>query len=46
VPVVGRFVSIHKSLGVLILILVAIRLFNRLLKPAPPLPANLSPSTS
>ena len=31
-------VSIHRPLGVLILILVAIRLVNRLLNPAPPLP--------
>jgi cytochrome b561 len=30
-------VSIHKPLGILILILVAIRLVNRLLNPAPPL---------
>jgi cytochrome b561 len=31
-------VSIHKPLGIMILILVAIRLVNRLLSPAPPLP--------
>ena len=34
-------VSIHKPLGVLILILVAIRLVNRLLNPAPPIPAGM-----
>jgi cytochrome b561 len=36
-----RLVSIHRPLGVLILILVAIRLVNRLLNPAPPLPAHM-----
>ena len=34
-------VSIHKPLGILILILVAIRLVNRLLNPAPPLPEGV-----
>jgi cytochrome b561 len=34
-------VSIHKPLGILILILVAIRLVNRLLNPAPPLPEGM-----
>ncbi|HKM70938.1 MAG TPA: cytochrome b [Stellaceae bacterium] len=34
-------VSIHKPLGVLILILVAIRLVNRLVNPAPPLPEGI-----
>lgn len=34
-------VSIHRPLGVLILILVAIRLVNRLLNPAPPLPQGM-----
>jgi cytochrome b561 len=34
-------VSIHKPLGILILLLVAIRLVNRLLNPAPPLPAGM-----
>ena len=34
-------VSIHKPLGVLILILVAIRLVNRLFNPAPPLPEGM-----
>jgi cytochrome b561 len=33
--------SIHKSLGILILVLVAIRLVNRLLNPAPSLPDGL-----
>lgn len=36
-----RLVSIHEPLGVLILVLVAIRLVNRLLNPAPPLPAEM-----
>jgi cytochrome b561 len=36
-----RLISIHKPLGILILILVAIRLINRLINPAPPLPADL-----
>jgi cytochrome b561 len=34
-------VSIHKPLGVLILVLVAIRLVNRLMNRAPPLPRTL-----
>ena len=34
-------VSIHRPLGILILILVAIRLVNRLLNPAPPLPKDM-----
>ncbi|ODA67959.1 hypothetical protein A7A08_01128 [Methyloligella halotolerans] len=34
-------VSIHKPLGILILILTAIRLINRQLNPPPPLPADL-----
>ncbi len=33
--------SIHKPLGILILILVAIRLVNRLLNPPPPLPQHM-----
>jgi cytochrome b561 len=33
--------SIHKSIGILILVLVAIRLINRLINPPPPLPADL-----
>ena len=35
-------VSVHKPLGVLILILAAIRLINRLFNPPPPLPAHMS----
>ena len=38
-----RLVSIHKPLGILILVLVAIRLINRLLDPPPPLPENFPP---
>jgi cytochrome b561 len=34
-------VSVHKPLGVLVLILAAIRLVNRLLNPAPPLPEGM-----
>jgi cytochrome b561 len=34
-------ISIHKPLGILILILVAIRLVNRLLNPPPPLPEGM-----
>ncbi|XSG81713.1 MAG: cytochrome b [Methyloligella sp. ZOD6] len=34
-------VSIHKPLGILILILAAIRLINRQINPPPPLPADL-----
>lgn len=40
----GRYqllVSIHKPLGVLILLLVVIRIANRLLNPPPPLPRHL-----
>ncbi len=36
-------VSIHKPLGIAILILVAIRLVNRLLNPPPPLPRAMPP---
>jgi cytochrome b561 len=36
-----RLVSIHKPLGMLILVLVAIRLVNRLLNPPPPLPNGM-----
>jgi cytochrome b561 len=38
-----RLVSIHKPIGALILVLVAIRLINRVLHPAPPLPAAMPP---
>lgn len=34
-------ISIHKPLGILILVLVAIRLVNRLLNPPPPLPEGM-----
>lgn len=34
-------VSLHKPLGILILVLVVIRLINRLIHPAPPLPAAM-----
>jgi cytochrome b561 len=37
-----RLVAIHKPLGIAILILVAIRLVNRLVNPPPPLPASVS----
>lgn len=40
----GRYpvmVSIHKSLGIAILVLVVIRFLNRLFNPPPPLPADL-----
>jgi cytochrome b561 len=36
-----RLVAIHRPLGVLILVLVAIRLVNRLIHPPPPLPADM-----
>ena len=36
-----RLVAIHKPLGILILVLVAVRLVNRLLSPPPPLPAAM-----
>jgi cytochrome b561 len=38
-----RLVSIHKPIGALILVLVALRLINRLFNPAPPLPAGMPP---
>src|SRR5262245_17642661 len=34
-------ISIHKPLGILVLVLVAIRLVNRLLNPPPPLPDGM-----
>ena len=37
----ARLVAIHKPLGMLLLVLVAIRLLNRLFHPAPPLPADM-----
>lgn len=36
-----RLVSIHRPLGIAILVLAAIRLINRLLNPPPPLPAHM-----
>ena len=36
-----RLVSIHKPIGALLLVLVTIRLINRLFNPAPPLPAAM-----
>jgi cytochrome b561 len=36
-----RLVAIHKPLGMLVLVLVAIRLINRLLNPPPPLPPGM-----
>jgi len=37
----GWLVSIHKPIGALILVLVVVRLINRLRHPAPPLPAGM-----
>jgi cytochrome b561 len=42
----GRYsllVSIHKPIGIAILVLVVIRFLNRLINPPPPLPASLPP---
>ncbi|WP_428672954.1 cytochrome b [Reyranella sp.] len=36
-----RLVAIHRPLGILLLVLVAVRLVNRLLSPPPPLPAAM-----
>jgi cytochrome b561 len=36
-----RLVAIHRPLGILILVLVAIRLVNRLINPPPPLPSGM-----
>jgi Cytochrome B561 len=38
-----RLVAIHRPIGMLILVLVAIRLVFRLISPAPPLPAAMPP---
>jgi cytochrome b561 len=38
-----RLVSVHKPLGITILILVTIRLINRLFNPPPPLPGHMPP---
>jgi cytochrome b561 len=40
-PRYHMLVSIHKSIGIVILVLVAIRLVNRLINPPPPLPTDL-----
>jgi cytochrome b561 len=40
-PRYHQLLSVHKSIGSLILLLAAIRLINRLLRPPPPLPADL-----
>ena len=40
-PNYHRLVSIHEPLGIAILVLVAIRLANRLLNPAPSLPEGI-----
>jgi len=37
----ATLVSVHKSIGIIILVLVAIRLINRLINRPPPLPADL-----
>lgn len=36
-----RLVAIHRPLGILLLVLVALRLVNRLVSPPPPLPADM-----
>ena len=36
-----RLVAIHRPLGILLLVLVAVRLINRLLSPPPPLPSAM-----
>jgi cytochrome b561 len=36
-----RLVAIHRPLGILILVLVVLRLANRLIRPAPPLPSDM-----
>jgi cytochrome b561 len=40
-PKYHQLLSFHKSVGSLILLLVAVRLINRLLRPPPPLPVDL-----
>ena len=40
-PRYHALLSIHRSIGIVILVLVAIRLINRLINPPPPLPADL-----
>jgi cytochrome b561 len=39
----AKLVAIHRPIGILLLVLVAIRLINRLLSPPPPLPAAMPP---
>jgi cytochrome b561 len=39
-----RLVAIHRPIGILLLVLVAARLVNRLLSPPPPLPAAMPPA--
>ena len=39
----AKLVAIHRPIGILLLVLVAIRLVNRLLSPPPPLPAAMPP---
>ncbi len=38
-----RLVALHRPIGILLLVLVAVRLINRLLSPPPPLPAAMPP---
>jgi len=40
-PKYHQLLSLHRSVGSLILVLVAVRLVNRLLNPPPPLPLDL-----
>jgi cytochrome b561 len=40
-PRYSQLLSVHRSIGITILLLVAIRLINRLLRPPPPLPSDL-----
>jgi len=40
-PRYHQLFTLHRSVGIVILVLVAIRLINRLLNPPPPLPADL-----
>ena len=40
-PRYHMLLAVHKSIGIVILVLVAIRLINRLINPPPPLPADL-----
>lgn len=40
-PLYGPFVAVHRPIGIAILVLVAVRLAYRLIRPPPPLPADL-----